>query len=223
MYGQFEPLQGALAEMKITMNVCSEAEHIGDINRLNCMVKERACGVVTHLPIKKLPGRMVIEMVHLCAFWINMFPPGLKTIYPTMSPRDILTSLNVDFNNHCKLEFGEYDHTHKEHDNTMASRTCAAISLRPTGNAQGGYYFMSLRTVARITEISGPLSRYPALSNSRSNNSQRTTPRDWIFATATDARLLWMTTRDTFPTKIKPTMCQTIMITQMNCSSMMKM
>ena len=32
----------------------------------------------------------------------------------------------------------------------MASRTCAAISLRPTGNAQDGYYFMSLRTGVRI-------------------------------------------------------------------------
>ena len=67
-----------------------------------------------------------------------------------MSPRAILTGLEVDFNNHCKLEFGEYVHTHEEHDNTMASRTCAAIALRPTGNAQSGYYFMSLRTGARI-------------------------------------------------------------------------
>ena len=32
----------------------------------------------------------------------------------------------------------------------MASRTCAAIALRPTGNTQGGYYFMSLCTGARI-------------------------------------------------------------------------
>ena len=51
--------------MKITMNVCSEAEHIGDIERLNRTVKERAHGVVTHLSYKKLPGRMVIELVHL--------------------------------------------------------------------------------------------------------------------------------------------------------------
>ena len=82
MDGQFEPLRGALAEMKITMNVCSEAEHIGDIKRLNRTVKERARGVATHLPYKKLPGRMVIELVHLCAFWLNMFPPGMKTIHP---------------------------------------------------------------------------------------------------------------------------------------------
>ena len=60
MDGQFEPLRGALAEMKITMNVCSEAEHIGDIERLNRTIKKRARGVVTHLPYKKLPGRMVI-------------------------------------------------------------------------------------------------------------------------------------------------------------------
>ena len=67
-----------------------------------------------------------------------------------MIPRSILTGLEVDFNNNCKLEFGEYFPTHEEHDNTMASRNCAAIVLRPTGNTQGGYYFMSLRTGALI-------------------------------------------------------------------------
>ena len=134
------------------MNVCSEAEHVGDIERLNRTVKERARGVVTHLPYKKLPGRMVIELVHLCAFWLNVFPPRLKTIHPTMSPRDILTGLEVDFNNHCKLKFGEYVHTCEEHNNTMASCTCAAISLWPTCNTLGGYYFISVRTGARISQ-----------------------------------------------------------------------
>ena len=93
---------------------------------------------------------MVIDLVHLCAFWLNVFPPGLKTIHPTMSPRAILTGLEVDFNNHCKLKFVEYVYTHEEHDSTMASCTCAASALRSTGNNQGGYYFMSLRTGERI-------------------------------------------------------------------------
>ena len=43
MDGQFQPLRGALAEMKIPMNICLEAEHVGDIERLNRTVKERAC------------------------------------------------------------------------------------------------------------------------------------------------------------------------------------
>ena len=93
---------------------------------------------------------MVIELVHLYAFWLNVFPSGLKTIPPTMSPRAILTGIEVDFNNHCKLEFGKYVHTHEVHKNTMVSRTCAEIVLRQTVNAQGGYLFMSLRTLARI-------------------------------------------------------------------------
>lgn len=32
----------------------------------------------------------------------------------------------------------------------MDSRTAGAIALRPTGNAQGGYYFMSLSTGRRL-------------------------------------------------------------------------
>ena len=103
MDSQFEALRGTLSEMKITMNICSEAEHIGNIERLKRRVKERARGVVMHLPYKKLPGWMVIDLVHLCAFWLNVFPPGLKTIHPTISPRAMLTVLEVDSNNHCKI------------------------------------------------------------------------------------------------------------------------
>ena len=36
--------------------------------------------------------------------------------------------------------------THEEHDNSMTSRTVGALVLRPTGNAQGGFYFLSLST-----------------------------------------------------------------------------
>ena len=37
-------------------------------------------------------------------------------------------------------------------DRDEASRTCAAITLQPTGNSQGSYYLMSLRTGARINQ-----------------------------------------------------------------------
>jgi hypothetical protein len=36
------------------------------------------------------------------------------------------------------------------HDNTMATRTVGAIATRPTGNIQGGYYFIRLDTGRRI-------------------------------------------------------------------------
>ena len=33
--------------------------------------------------------------------------------------------------------------TNEEHTNSMASRTVGAIAMRPTGNEQGGYFFIA--------------------------------------------------------------------------------
>ena len=63
-----------------------------------------------------------------------------------MSPRTIITGQLLDYHKHCRYEFGEYVQTHEEHDNSLISRTVGAITLRPTGNQQGGYFFMSLHT-----------------------------------------------------------------------------
>ena len=57
----------------------------------------------------------------------------------------------MDFNTYGKLEFGDYIQTHEEHDNSMLTRTVGNIATRPTGNVQGGYYFISLSTGRRIT------------------------------------------------------------------------
>lgn len=50
----------------------------------------------------------------------------------------------MNFNKHCKLEFGSYVQAYEEHDNSIATQTTGAIALRPTGNEQGGYYMFSL-------------------------------------------------------------------------------
>ena len=52
----------------------------------------------------------------------------------------------MDYNKHCKYEFGQYVQVHDQHDNTMLPRTTGALALRPTGNAQGNFYFFSLTT-----------------------------------------------------------------------------
>jgi len=35
---------------------------------------------------------------------------------------------------------------HEKHNNSMDSRTSRAIALGPSGNEQGGHYFLSLHT-----------------------------------------------------------------------------
>ena len=78
-------------------------------------------------------------------FWLNAFP-HMDGISQMMSPKEIMTGFKVNFLQHCKLEFGDYVQTHEEHTNDMKSRMIGALSLQPTGNSQGGYYFYSLTT-----------------------------------------------------------------------------
>jgi hypothetical protein len=92
-----------------------------------------------------MPHRIVIEMAKHGVYWLNAFP-HLNGISDTMSPRMIITGQTVDFNRHCKFEFGQYVQTHEQHDNSMAPRTIGALAMRPTSNAQGNYYFFSLST-----------------------------------------------------------------------------
>jgi hypothetical protein len=86
---------------------------------------------------------MISEMVMLSIFWLNAFPHRLG-ISQTMSPRTIVTGLDVDYTKHCLVKYGQYVQTHEKHDNSMETRAVGALTLRPTGNQQGGYYFYSL-------------------------------------------------------------------------------
>ena len=88
---------------------------------------------------------MVIELAKYACYWLNAFPAS-QGISNTLSPRTLVTGEMIDFNRHCKFEFGQYVQTHEQHSNSMSPRTVGAIALRPTGNRQGGYYFMSLVT-----------------------------------------------------------------------------
>jgi hypothetical protein len=67
----------------------------------------------------------------------------------------MMTGFTLDYAKHCRLEFGSYVQTHEDHDNSMQSRTTGAIALRPTGNRQGGYYFMSLTVDGVSLTITG--------------------------------------------------------------------
>ena len=145
MDGQFEPLRGNLAELGIMLNTASNDEHVPEIERQICTVKERTRAIYCTLPFQKMPRRLIIEMVYAANYWLNMFPRQ-GGISKTLSPRALLTGQTWSYTTHCKLEFGDYVQTHEEHDNSMATRTIGAIALRPTGNTQGGYFFFSLST-----------------------------------------------------------------------------
>ena len=93
---------------------------------------------------------MLIHMVKNAALWFNAFPAsdGISTQH---SPRYFLTGYELTFDKHAILEFGSYVQTHEEHTNDMSHHTLGAVCLGPTGNRQGGHWFMSLSSGGRIT------------------------------------------------------------------------
>jgi hypothetical protein len=143
--GQFEPLRGQLAAMGITLNRCSREEHVPVAERRIRTLKERCRSICNTLPFKKLPGMLVVQMVSTCNFWLNVFPPK-DGVSQKINPRELITGVKIDFNKHIRAEFGEYVQVHEEHDNSMQPRTTGAIATKPTGNAQGGFWFYSLTT-----------------------------------------------------------------------------
>ena len=146
---EFEPLRNGLKALGIELNTVGEDEHVPEIERCIRTVKERTRATWNTLPFKRIPVRMIIEMVTSSVMWLNMFPPT-DGVSNTLSPRALVTGLQVDYKKYCRIEFGSYVQTHEEHDNSMGARTIGAIALRATGNAQGGHYFLSLTTGRRI-------------------------------------------------------------------------
>ena len=145
MDSEFVPLRGGLAELGIRLNETSRDEHVGDIERYIRTVKECMRATYNTLPFQKIPARLVIEMAKTAVFWLNAFPTA-GGASRQMSPRTIVTGQQIDYKRHCRFQFGEYAQTHEEHNNSMNPRTIGAIALRPVGNGQGSFYFMSITT-----------------------------------------------------------------------------
>ena len=135
--------------MGIILNVTSQDEHVPEIGRFIRMVKERVRAIVNTFPFKQYPNRLIFETVYNTIFWLNRFPHR-NGIHPTLCPCTIITSSMIDYNKHCMLQFGSYMQVHEPHNNSLIPRTTGAIALRPSGNAQGGNYFMSLTSRKRI-------------------------------------------------------------------------
>ena len=142
---EFEPIRSDFP----FLNTSDADDHQPDIERAIRTVKDRVRSTYRMLPYKYVPRLMVVHLVRNTIFWLNTFP-AVDGWSSRHSPRYIMTGSHLDYNKHARAEFGEYVQTHEEHDAEMHERTVGAICLGPTGNLQGGHYFMSLATGARL-------------------------------------------------------------------------
>jgi hypothetical protein len=151
---EFEPLRGGVAELGIALNTVGADEHVPEVERFIRTIKERTRCYHHSLPFRRVPKRLLIEMVYTAVFWLNTFPheSGISNKY---GPRTIITGSQIDFNTHCRLEFGTYVQVHDQHDNSLQARTTGALAIRPSGNSQGGYLFTGYLRVGYYIVING--------------------------------------------------------------------
>jgi hypothetical protein len=62
--GEFGPLRGDIAEAQAQLNTTAEDEHVPEVERYIRTIKERTRAVYNTSPFKKMPGMMIVEVVH---------------------------------------------------------------------------------------------------------------------------------------------------------------
>ena len=144
---EYKLMENDLKMNNINLNLASPNEHVPEVERTIRTIKERVRAIYNRLPYSRIPKLMMIELVNYAVTWLNNFPPK-GGVSATLSPRTIFTGINLDYNKHCKIEFGAYAQVHDETSptNTTTPRTTGAIALGSTYNQQGGYKFLNLNT-----------------------------------------------------------------------------
>jgi hypothetical protein len=149
--------EGSIASMTedlmkegINVNPEGSGSHVPVIERKIQEVKERARAIVNILPWR-LALNLVPWLVFFCVSRINLIPH--KSGLTSISPTEAFKGRKIDWKTDLRVGFGDYAECVDPYaDNTLKSRTHAAIALLPTGNATGSVTFMSLltgRTIVR--------------------------------------------------------------------------
>eukprot|EP00980_Cylindrotheca_fusiformis_P011053 scaffold2537_cov102-Cylindrotheca_fusiformis.AAC.1 len=130
------------------LNCCGADEHVPEIERYIRTVKDRTRSTYRMLPFRRLPRIVLIHLLKNAVLWLNalLAADGVSSQH---SPRYLMTGRELTYDKHVRLEIRCI--CSEEHSNNMRERTTGAICLGPTGNAQGGHWFMSLATGSRIS------------------------------------------------------------------------
>ena len=116
---QFNCIQDMLTnELSITFHPCGANSHEPFIERDNRTSKEQCRCVYAALPFKRWPKRMVLELPAATDFHLNYWCSS-GGVSKNISPRQLVTGIQLDARLHCQYKFGEYVLAHMETDNTM--------------------------------------------------------------------------------------------------------
>ena len=123
-------------------------EHVGDIERVVRVIKERSRCTTSHLRYQRMTRIMINNNIEDKVHWLNAFAPE-DYISKSISPAGLVLREGKPQVKFLKLDFGQYCQVYNGTDSMMKLRSVGAIALRPHNN-RGSYSFMSLNTGKKI-------------------------------------------------------------------------
>ena len=104
---EFDPLkQESQEKYNINYNPTAADEHVAEVERMICIVKERIRATTSRFPWKAAISRlMMCEVVKKSVMMTNSFPPQ-SGIHATLSPRNVVTGQTLNYDTHFKVPFG---------------------------------------------------------------------------------------------------------------------
>ena len=114
---EFKHLEDMMTDIDIKTNYCSAQEHVPELERSICVIKERFHVMYHHLPYQGLPKMMVRVGAMECVCWLNQFcsKGGVSEVY---SPHVIMAGKSLEFDKHCFPAFGSYVQASNENNPT---------------------------------------------------------------------------------------------------------
>jgi hypothetical protein len=134
------------------LNIADADDHVAEVERSIQTIKERVRCLVQGLPFKRIPKAMMRATIENANKTLNQFP-AKNSVSHTLSPLTIMTGRPTPNYSNMKIEFGAYAQVFEDNNTTNIPRaqTTGVIALTPTGNAQGGNFFLSLATGRKLS------------------------------------------------------------------------
>ena len=135
----------------IMLNLTSQDEHQPHVERFIRTLNERCRMCFSLLPFSNIPKRVTLELVYCQVYWYNFTIPE-DYISDRLGPGAIVLGRVYDYQKILGpgTLFGEYVQTHEDTVNTMREMIVEILTLRPSGNVQGYFYYYSLVTGRRL-------------------------------------------------------------------------
>lgn len=103
-------------------------------------------------PFKRLTKRMIMELPPANDFWLNYWCSSSG-----VSPRQLITGIQLDAKKHCKFQFRDYALAFLESNSKMKERAINGIFVRPTGTPCRVFWVLNLVTGEQVRKIRAQL------------------------------------------------------------------